>query len=239
MAFKLTTTKEAAVLNGLKVLVYGGAGVGKTRLCSTASDALIISAESGLLSLAEFDIPVVEIYSIEDLEVAYQYVTESEEGKAFSWICLDSITEIAEQCLANEKEKSKDPRKAYGELSDRMTEILKAFRDLPGRNVYMSCKALTVKDEDLKMMVHSPMMPGQKLGQALPYLFDEVFALRAEKNLESGDLERMLQTAACQNWQAKDRSGRLDEFEEPNLDAILAKITGKKTKTKTKTEDKK
>ncbi len=32
---KLTTTREAAHINGLKVLVYGAAGVGKTTLAST------------------------------------------------------------------------------------------------------------------------------------------------------------------------------------------------------------
>lgn len=35
MAIKLTTTAQAARDNGLKVLVHGPAGAGKTTLCAT------------------------------------------------------------------------------------------------------------------------------------------------------------------------------------------------------------
>ena len=34
MALKFTTTDQAAQMNGVKVLVYGGAGMGKTVLLS-------------------------------------------------------------------------------------------------------------------------------------------------------------------------------------------------------------
>ena len=68
MALKLTTTKQAAQLNGLKMLVYGASGAGKTRLCATTgAPTVIISAESGLLSLRDSDIPVIEVQTLEDV----------------------------------------------------------------------------------------------------------------------------------------------------------------------------
>lgn len=222
MAVKLTTARKAAVDNGLKVLVYGAAGSGKTRLCATVPDAVIISAESGLLSLRNTDIPVIEIKTMADMEEAYTVVSEGD-GREFKWICIDSLSEIAEVVLANEKGLTKDPRKAYGELYDQMMPLVKSFRDLPGRNVYMSAKMQREKDDVSGAMLYSPMMPGQKVGQALPYLFDEVFALRVEKDAE-GNPSRWLQTQRDLQFDAKDRSGALDMFEAPDLAAIAAKI---------------
>ena len=50
MAIKLTNTN--IIPQYVNLLVYGEAGSGKTTLCGTASDTLIISAEGGLLALA-------------------------------------------------------------------------------------------------------------------------------------------------------------------------------------------
>ena len=223
MAVQLKSTKDLARANGLKILCYGGAGAGKTTLCaSTNAPTVIISAESGLLSLHGTDIAVIEVNTIADVHEAYAYLT-SDDGKHFEWVCLDSISEIAEVVLTNEKRINKDPRAAYGALSDQMGELLRAFRDLPGRNVYMSAKMDRVKDEGTGAMLYNPSMPGAKLGQAIPFLFDEVFCLRVERDAE-GNQQRMLQTATDYNYVAKDRSGRLDPFEQPNLAAIAAKI---------------
>lgn len=223
MSVKLTTARQAAIDNGIKVLCYGQAGAGKTRLCATAPNAVIISAEGGLLSLRDTDLPVIEVQSMADLQEAYRFVNESAEAKPFEWVCLDSLSEIAEVVLAYEKGNTKDPRKAYGELSDQMTQLVRAFRDLPGRNVYMSAKLDRQKDEATGVMLYTLSMPGQKLGQALPYLFDELFVLRVEKDAE-GNLTRWLQTANDLQYQAKDRSGALDMFEAPDLAAIATKI---------------
>ena len=99
MAIKLTTTAQAARDSGLKLLVHGPAGAGKTTLCATTGEpTVIISAEAGLLSLRGHDIPVIEVGSIEDVHEAYRFVAESADARDFRWVCLDSISEIAEEC---------------------------------------------------------------------------------------------------------------------------------------------
>ena len=223
MAIKLTSTKESALVNGIKILTYGQAGAGKTSLCATTGEkTIIISAESGLLSLRGHDIAVLEVSSIADVHEAYAYVT-SDAGKDFRWVCLDSISEIAEVVLNYEKKNNKDPRAAYGALSEQMQDLLRAFRDLPGKNVFMSAKMASVKDDMTGAMLYGPSMPGAKLGQGIPYLFDEVFVLRAEK-ADDGVVYRTLQTGADFQYVAKDRSGALDLYEAPDLEAIAAKI---------------
>lgn len=224
MSIKLTTTREAAKINGLKICAYGQAGSGKTTLCGTTNaPTVIISAEAGLLSLKGHDIPVIEVASIADVHEAYQFIAESAEAKDFEWVCLDSISEIAEQVLNYEKKNTKDPRQAYGALSEQMQDLIRAFRDLPGKNVFMSAKMEKIKDEMTGGMLYGPSMPGAKLGQALPYFFDECFVLRVEKDAD-GNPSRWLQTGPDFNHQAKDRSGVLDLFEPPHLGDIAKKI---------------
>jgi phage nucleotide-binding protein len=224
MAIRLTSTKEAAQVNGIKVLTYGLSGSGKTSLCATTDEpTVIISAESGLLSLRHKNIPVIEVSTIAEVHEAYQFITEAAEAKEFRWVCLDSISEIAEVVLNHEKKQSKDPRQAYGALAEQMQDLLRAFRDLPGKNVYMSAKMDRQKDETTGAMLYAPSMPGAKLGQGIPYLFDEVFVLRAEK-ADDGVVYRTLQTGSDFQYVAKDRSGALEFYEEPSLSKIATKI---------------
>lgn len=229
MAIKLTTTREAARTNGLAILVYGSAGSGKTTLCKTMpGNPIIISAEGGLLSLHDTDIPVIEVSSIDDVHQAYSYLLDHPE---YDWVALDSISEIAEVVLSNEKKNAKDVRAAYGNLQEQMTDLLRAFRDLPGRNVYMSCKMERMKDEQSGAMLYSPLLPGAKLAQQIPYLFDEVLCLRVERDGE-GNSVRYLQTQSDFNYVAKDRSGALDVAGEfPDLGAIAAKVLSTSTTT--------
>lgn len=176
------------------------------------------------MSLRHLDIPVIEVLTIDDLQEAYQFVTEAQEAKSFDWICLDSISEIAEVCLAAEKKSTKDPRAAYGALADKMGHIVRSFRDLRGKNVYFSCKQAREKDESSGSTLYVPALPGKMLTQGISYYFDFVFALRVEKDAESQPY-RVLQTSRDFNYECKDRSGSLDMFEHPNLAAIAAKIT--------------
>lgn len=225
MAVVLKSTKSA-VADGIKILVHGLAGAGKTTLCSTTDGpTLILSAEAGLLSLRGFDIPVIEIKTLDELYEAYDFVANHEEGQAFKWVCLDSISEIAEVVLNHEKKVAKDPRQAYGSLAEKMTDLVRAFRDLPGRNVVFLAKQERAKDDQSGAMLYFPSMPGNALKQGIDYFFDEVLALRVEKDGD-GNPTRWLQTNRDFNYAAKDRSGSLDMFEPADLGAIAAKIRG-------------
>lgn len=216
---EVKSTKNV-INNGVKIVVYGGAGAGKTTLSRTLPDPIILSAEAGLLSLAGSDLPYIEIHNIDELYEAYEFVKNSKEYKS---IVLDSVSEIAEVVLAAEKEKYKDPRQAYGSLLDEMKALIRAFRDLPF-NVYVSAKMEKIQNDNGRIF-YGPSAPGTKVAEALPYFFDEVFALRVEMN-QDGKLERMLQTFNDGVYQAKDRSGKLDAYEVPDLGAVIAKIGG-------------
>jgi len=223
MAINLRRTNALAA-DGVKILVYGHAGAGKTSLIQTLPTPVILSAEAGLLSLAGADIPFIEIVDAASLREAYQWVVESAEAREFESIALDSISEIAEVVLNAEKKTAKDPRQAYGAMQEQMADIIRAFRDLPGKNVYFTAKLEKATDE-MGRILYAPSMPGNKTGQSLPYFFDEVLALRVERDAE-GVPQRGLMCDGDGVWLAKDRSGRLSPWEAPDLGAIINKIGG-------------
>lgn len=222
MAINLKSTKGLHA-NGVKLLVYGNAGAGKTSLIPTLPHPIVLSAEGGLLSIADADVPFIEVSDMQTLMEAYDWLATGA-GQEYQSIALDSISEIAEVVLNHEKKIAKDPRQAYGAMQEQMSDLIRAFRDLPGRHVLFTAKCEKATDETGRIL-YSPSMPGNKTGQQLPYFFDEVLALRVEKDSE-GNPQRALMCDSDGIWLAKDRSGKLDTWEAPDLGAIIAKIGG-------------
>lgn len=218
MAVNLKSTSACAPA-GVKTLVYGAAGTGKTTLIAGMPTPLILSAESGLLSLQGSDLAYIEVSSVGDLREAYKWLVGSDEAKRFESICLDSISEIAELTLATSLATNKDGRAAYGALNTTISEVVRVFRELP-LHVLLIAK-LDKGTDELGRITYSPGMPGQKLSQSLPYFVDEVLALRVTT---TGERELLCQPDSL--WLAKDRSGRLDRLEPPDLGALIKKIRG-------------
>lgn len=225
MAIKIQKTSDIED-QGVKCVVYGGAGVGKTRLCATAPRPIIISAESGLLSLKDVDCDFIEISKLKDLDEAYKYLKSSED---YDTICLDSLSEIAEVVLAELIPGHKDKRQAYGEMAEAIMPMLKRFRDIKGKNVVFTVKMIQVQDEDSGKVTQELFIPGKVLGNQIPYLVDELFLLEVDrKNVQ------IMNTKPGRSFFAKDRSGALDAIEKPkngnteiNMTDIIKRITKK------------
>jgi hypothetical protein len=223
-----TTTDQSSVLNGVKMLVYGESGIGKTVLCGTSPSPVILSAENGLLSLARYRYPVLVIRSHADLMDAYRWLASSAEASRVETACVDGASEIAEVLLAQHKAAEKDPRKAYLAVQETMLSALRAFRDLPRLHVLITAKMSYEKDEATGAFKYVPSMPGRQLGPQLPYLFDEVFRMGIWQDPASKQSHRFLQTGKDPQYDAKDRSGLLDHMEPPNISAVIRKIKGEK-----------
>lgn len=236
-----STTSQAPTDQGVKMLGYSGSGAGKTVLCATLPRPVIISAESGLLSLqrknleriygvnnphVSYDTPVMEVKTLPQLMEAYQFLASPQGRQHFSSIAMDSSTELAEVFLSNLKKTKTDMRQAYGEVIEQVIAMVRNFRDLPGYHFYASAKMEYAKDDVGGGMKFMPMMPGSKLGNQLPYFFDEVFYLGITPKDAQGRSWRYLQTQPDTQYVAKDRSGSLDEMEMPDLTNVINKILG-------------
>jgi len=240
MALEFTTANAASDVGGVKAMVYGGSGVGKTMLMATAPVPILISAESGMLSLRkknlervygvgtaqiDYDVKSIIVRSVEDLAQAHAWCRQHAWSNGFRTVGLDSISEIMEVILSNAKRQVKDPRQAYGELIEKGSMLVREFRDLPGLNVVVAAKMEYSKDEVTGISRYTPSVPGNKMGQAMPYFFDEVFHLGVNKDT-NGASYRYLRTQPDIQYEAKDRSGMLAEVEYPHLGAVFGKILG-------------
>lgn len=204
-------------------MIYGRAGVGKTRLMATAPGPLIINAESGLLSLKGWKLPYVTVKSITELDEVYIWLTQSHDARYIQTVGIDTISEIAEVVLYDAKGVIKDPRQAYGSLIDTLHPRLQKFRDLPNKNVVFISKQEMISDQMTGINSYGPSFPGKELPRQAPYLPDELFHMGIGA-ARDGSSYRYLRTQPNFQYEAKDRSGRLNEFEPPDLNYIFGKI---------------
>jgi hypothetical protein len=225
MTLNWTTTARVGATGGIKAVVYGGPGVGKTRLLCTAPSPLIVSSERGLLSVRHLSVPVLEVSSLAEVKEVLDWLEGPDPVvQTFKTICLDSLSETAEVVLAEARLKNRDPRKAFGALIEEMLPVIKRFRDLKQKNVVMVCKSATTKNELSGAVTTAPSAPGNVIGAEIPYLFDAVLHL-AVGTAADGTSFRYLRTQPDATTSAKDRSDNLAEIEVADLTYLFGKMT--------------
>ncbi len=83
--------------HGVKILVFGQSGVGKTRLIPTLPTPIVFSTETGLLSIRKSGLKHFhQIDDIDDLEDSFRWLLDSKEAEQYESVALDGITDIAE-----------------------------------------------------------------------------------------------------------------------------------------------
>lgn len=227
VSMQIKSTKDIKP-NKINALIYGESGVGKTTLGGTLPPkTLIVSLESGLMSLKNKAIDYVEIEGstgvekINHLKSLLSQIAKSDYDTLF----IDSLTEIA-QCFVeyakNEYPDDRQTMKMYGYYNELITKFIKYTRDL-NKNVFYTCLQKTDKDE-VGRRFHLPDMAGS-IALRSPAYFDFVFTLRVFE--KDGEKIRALQTSPDGGYICKDRSGILEQFESPDLGEIINKVFNK------------
>jgi hypothetical protein len=148
---------------------------------------------------------------------------------------IDSITVAGRLCFQwcrgqpeafAERTGKPDVRGAYGLHGREMIAWLTHLQHARGRNVIF-VGILDEKLDDFNRRVFSLQIEGSKTSLELPGIVDEVLTL-AEIKDQGGQPFRALVCQTLNPWgyPAKDRSGRLDMLEPPDLGRLFAKIRG-------------
>lgn len=219
-------TTQGAGLRGIRALVYGKAGIGKTFLSTTCQAPFIIATEPGLLSLRRYNIPYVRATTVSELIAVAEWIAKDPQAQQFKTFFIDSLSETLEILLASERLRvgQKEPRKAYNELVIAAVDLLRRFMDIPGPNFIFTAKE-DYSQDDAGAMMYRAKFPGKAMGVEAPYFFDEVWQLHLYRAADGKDY-RALRCHPTNQHEAKDRSGALDPIEPANLEHIFNKING-------------
>jgi hypothetical protein len=165
-----------------------------------------------------------------------------------SVVFVDSITDLTRQAMAwaktrpealSERTGKPDTRGAYGLLAREVIGLLKHLQHAPGRTVVFVGILEKVVD-DMNRVTWQPQMDGGKVARELPGIVDQVLTMSLfsqdpgagpdapstwRHDPDKGNARRLV----CQSGNpfglpAKDRSGRLNLTEPPDLGALLTKI---------------
>jgi hypothetical protein len=161
---------------------------------------------------------------------------------------VDSITDLTRQAMAYAKQQPEafsdrtgkpDVRGAYGLLGREVIQALKHLQHARGKTVIFVGVLEKVTDE-YGASSWVPQMEGTKAGRELPGIVDQVISMQLfgkdvdeAWTLDVTSTDRRLVCKSGNPWglPAKDRSGRLDMTEPPDLAALLAKIDGRSALT--------
>lgn len=223
-ASQLKPAGQLAQRFGVKSLVYGGPGSGKTPLINTAPRPVMCVIEPGMLSMQTSNIPCWEGYTADKIEEFFKWLFESKEALQFDCVAIDSISQLAEIFITQELQRNKDGRKAYGEMSRRVMDILNKLYYLPQKHVVLIGKQTTVDESGV--MKRKPYFPGQDLNVKVPHMYDEILHMGLSNVPGQPKPVQAIRCAESFDVMARDRSGKLNELEPPNLAALFAKCMG-------------
>ncbi|MFZ5365406.1 MAG: ATP-binding protein [Patescibacteria group bacterium] len=238
---RLLNTGDPQAKPPVVMLVYGEGGVGKTTFTSTAPKPILADCEGGSkyfgLRGISMDVAMIEGWSdMKDfLELA--------KGEKYETVVIDPIGELMDKlkrfmvAKGDSKLVQKDgsPTMAgWGWLKKTMRDYIKVLRD-SGKHVIIVAHIDEKFDED--KMVKRPMIE-TKISTELVNMVDVVAYMTVITN--NGEDKRVLVVDPSNDkYTAKDRTGQLGKYIEPDFTKIIHACQGTKTFSWSKKTEKK
>jgi hypothetical protein len=252
----ISADQRFAERRGVKALVVGPTGVGKTSLLRTLDPkrTLFVEAEAGDLAVQDVAVDTICVNdwpTARDLACRIGGPNPSFPASAcysqahfdavggplekldkYSTIFVDSITAMSRNSFrwAEQQPEAftargvKDTRAAYGLHAREMLLWLHQLQHARAKNVVFVGILEKVTD-DFNRSEFQLQMEGTKVGRELPGIVDQIITMQF---VDFGD-GKPARAFVCTspnpwNYPAKDRAGRLEQIEEPNLGKLIAKL---------------
>lgn len=219
---QLRPAYQCAAQYGVKMLAHGGPGSGKTPMVRTAPRPVLCATEPGLLSLRDWDGPVWEAYTPQAIDEFFTWATTSQEAANFDTIAVDSVSQMAEIYLAQALIKHKHGLKAYGDMAEAVLKHVNALYYMQQKHVYLIAKQY-LSEEGGGLVKKRPYFPGKECNVKVPHLYDEILCVGTFQIPGVQGEQRAIRTLDSLTVSARDRSGRLGEYEPADLGALIVK----------------
>lgn len=222
----LRPASEFAIKYGVKAIVYGLPGTGKTPLVSTCPRPILLACEPGLLSMRGSNVPTFTAFTIDKVEEFFKWLFNSDEVKNFDTIAIDSTSQLCEIYLQGILQgKSKAGNKlhglaAYGEMAKCVLDHLRPLYYMQQKHTYLVAKQETTVLNNIS--IFRPYYPGKQLAIEIPHMYDAILRLGIHNVPQQGQVKAFRCIGSIDEV-ARDRTGQLAEFEPPDFNYIIQK----------------
>jgi hypothetical protein len=236
-------------------LIYGPTGAGKTRLCATAPNVLLIDVdEKGTDSVRRDTDPfVIRCERWDEINDIYWYLQSGEHD--FNSVAIDGISGLQQLAInfvlgdESARDASRDPdmpdRRMWGKVGQLMKVQLTNYRNLPMNVIYTALdrsREMGEGDEEEQMVVGPDVSPsvGKRATAAvgtIGYLVKREVVVRVpsrknpERIVRRKEIRHRLLVGDSERYISKDRNGVFGEFiDAPNIAEMLEVIYGTNNK---------
>lgn len=224
---RIVAANQLAGQYGIKAVITGPAGSGKTPLMATAPRVIVLALEPGYRSVRNQNFPCWNaINSLKDADDFFDWAFGSNEAKAFDTFGFDSWSQYCDLVLAKYKANKSHGLQAYGFMAEHVYKNAEKLFYLQQKHVVMNCKQEIVEvpgpgPDPIKYT--RPYFPGKNLIVQIPHLYDEFWQLDEFIVPGVNGKTTALLTKRRNDRLVRSRSGNLNEYEPPNLTDVFAK----------------
>lgn len=222
----LRPARDFAQSYGVKAVIYGPPGGGKTPVINTCPRPVLLACEPGLLSMRNSNVPTWQGETAERVDDFFKWFFESIETKNFDTLAIDSTSQMAEiylQAALTGKSASGNKKHglaAYGDMATRTLEQLNGVYFTREKHTYLIAKQEIITEGGISCK--RPYYLGKQLPVEIPHKYDEILQLDTQ-NVPGVGQVKAFRCIGSIDVVARDRTGMLNEFEEPNFEKLIRK----------------